>query len=81
MVDVCRLTYLNLVGPKDTYHLPNIDRLIDGASGYRTLSLIDAYSGYNQFGMEFLVAFMTNTYNYHYKVMSFELKNTGATYQ
>jgi hypothetical protein len=28
-------TYLNKACPKDPYPLPNIDRLIDGASGYK----------------------------------------------
>ncbi|GAU37228.1 hypothetical protein TSUD_375300 [Trifolium subterraneum] len=38
-------TDLNKECPKDLYPLPNIDRLIDGASGYKTLSFMDAYSG------------------------------------
>ncbi|GAU30548.1 hypothetical protein TSUD_65580 [Trifolium subterraneum] len=59
--------------------------LIDGASGYKTLSFMDAYSGYNQIKMNTLdaphTAFMSNTCNYHYTVMPFGLKNAGATYQ
>ncbi|GAU40667.1 hypothetical protein TSUD_397790 [Trifolium subterraneum] len=69
----------------DLYPLPSIYRLIDGASDYKTLSFMDAYSGYNQIKMNTLDAphttFMSNTCNYHYTVMSFGLKNTGATYQ
>ncbi|MCH85574.1 retrotransposon gag protein, partial [Trifolium medium] len=61
----------NKACPKDPYPLPNIDRLIDGASGYRTLSFMDVYSGYNQIKMSPLdaphTAFMSNTCNYHYK--------------
>ncbi|MCI20606.1 hypothetical protein A2U01_0041768, partial [Trifolium medium] len=38
-------TDLNKACPKDPYPLPSIDRLIDGASGYKTLSFMDAYSG------------------------------------
>ncbi|MCI55736.1 gag-pol polyprotein, partial [Trifolium medium] len=38
-------TDLNKACPKDPYPLPNIDRLIDGASGYKMLSFMDAYSG------------------------------------
>jgi hypothetical protein len=76
---------LNMVCPKDPYPLPNIDHLIDSASGYKTLSFMDAYSGYNQIQMDPLdapkTAFMTNTKNYHYEVMSFGLKNAGATFQ
>ncbi|GAU10592.1 hypothetical protein TSUD_418170 [Trifolium subterraneum] len=78
-------TDLNKACPKDPYPLPSIDRLIDGASGYKTLSFMDAYSGYNQIKMNTLdaphTAFMSNTCNYHYTVMPFGLKNVGATYQ
>ena len=44
-------TDLNKACPKDSYPLPNIDKLIDGASGYRYLCFMDAYSGYNQIRM------------------------------
>ncbi|MCH80183.1 gag-pol polyprotein [Trifolium medium] len=78
-------TDLNKACPKDPYPLPSIDRLIDSASGYKTLSFMDAYSRYNQIKMNVLdaprTAFMSNTCNYHYKVMPFCLKNVGATYQ
>ena len=46
---------------------------------------MDAYSGYNQIRMDPLdapkTAFMTNNKNYHYEVMSFGLRNAGATFQ
>ncbi|GAU33358.1 hypothetical protein TSUD_364830 [Trifolium subterraneum] len=78
-------TDLNKAYPKDPYPLPNIDRLIDGASGYKMLSFMDAYSGYNQIKMHPMDAqhttFMSNTCNYFYNVMPFGLKNAGATYQ
>lgn len=45
-------TDLNMACPKDPYPLPNIDHLIDNASGYQTLSFMDAYSGYNQIRMD-----------------------------
>ena len=41
-------TDLNRAFPKDAYPLPNIDKLVDNSSGYRLLSFMDAYSGYNQ---------------------------------
>ena len=44
-------TDLNRVCPKDTYPLPNIDKLVDNSSGYKLLSFMDAYSGYNQIPM------------------------------
>ena len=78
-------TDLNKACPKDTYPLPNIDRLVDGASGQEMMSFLDAYSGYNQIQMYEpnipKTAFTTDTANYCYKVMPFGLKNAGATYQ
>ncbi|XP_052197409.1 uncharacterized protein LOC127804575 [Diospyros lotus] len=40
-------TNLNKEYPKESYPLPNIDRLVDATSRYRYLSFMDAYSGYN----------------------------------
>jgi len=76
---------LNKACPKDSYPLPNIDALVDSASGCEMLSFLDAFSGYNQIKMhprdEGKIAFMTETCSYCYKVMPFRLKNAGATYQ
>ena len=76
---------LNKACPKDSYPLPNIDRLVDGAAGHKVLSFLDAYSGYNQISMHHSdrgkTAFTTDDANYFYKVMSFGLKNAGGTYQ
>jgi len=78
-------TYLNKACPKDSYPLPKIDALVDSASGCKMLSFLDAFSGYNQIKMnprdECKTAFITETCSYCYKVMPFELKNAGATYQ
>ncbi|GAU39237.1 hypothetical protein TSUD_396840 [Trifolium subterraneum] len=78
-------TDLNSVCPKDAYPLPNIDKLVDNSSGFKLLSFMDAYSGYNQIKMAEIdkkkTAFMTETGNYYYNVMPFGLKNAGATYQ
>ena len=41
-------TDLNKACAKDSYPLPNIDALVDSASGCRLLSFLDAFSGYNQ---------------------------------
>lgn len=77
-------TDLNKAGPKDSYPLPSIDRLVDGASRHGMLSFLDAYSGYNQIRMfppdEEKMAFMSENLNYCYKVMPFGLKNARATY-
>ncbi|XP_017405653.1 uncharacterized protein LOC108319132 [Vigna angularis] len=44
-------TDLNKACLKDSYPLPSIDRLVDGASGHTILSFLDADSGYNQIPM------------------------------
>lgn len=85
----CRMctdfTDLNKACPKDTYPLPSIDGLVDGVSGYEVLSFLDAYSRYNQIPMyrpdSEKTAFVTEQSTYCYNVMSFGLKNVGATYQ
>nr|KYP51239.1 Transposon Ty3-I Gag-Pol polyprotein [Cajanus cajan] len=78
-------TDLNKACPKDSYPLLSIDRLVDGASGHALLSFFDAYSGYNQIMMylpdEVHTSFITDHANFCYRVMSFGLKNAGATYQ
>lgn len=78
-------TDLNKTSPKDSYPLPSIDALVDGASGHRVLSFLDAYSGYNQISMlgpnVTKTAFIADRANFCYEVMPFGLKNAGATYQ
>jgi len=78
-------TDLNRACPKDAYPLPNIDKLVDNSSGYKLLSFMDAYSGYNQIPMadedKEKTAFMIESKNYYYNVMPFCLRNAGATYQ
>jgi len=57
-------TDLEKACPKDSYPLPNIDALVDNASGCKILSFLDAFSGYNQIKMhprdESKTAFMTD---------------------
>jgi len=77
---------LNSACPKDSYPLPNIDRLVDdGAAGHKILSFLDAHSDYNQISMhpkdKEKTTFMMADANYYYEVMSFGLKNAWATYQ
>jgi len=78
-------TDLNKACPKDSYPLPNIDALVDSASGCKMLSFLDAFSGYNQINMhpkdECKTAFMTGLSCYCKTVMPFGLKNVGSTYQ
>ncbi|RDY11746.1 hypothetical protein CR513_03533, partial [Mucuna pruriens] len=69
-------TDLNKACPKDSYPLLSVDRLVDGASGFKVLSLLDAYFSYNQIKIysfdEEKTVFMTNGPNYCYQ---------GTTYQ
>lgn len=63
--------------------MPNIDNLIDGLSGFKILSFIYAYFGYNQIKMNPLnvskIMFMSNNYNYYYEDVYFVLNNACTT--
>ena len=76
---------LNKAYPKDSFPLPRIDQLVDSTTGHKLLSLMDAFSGYNQILMDEedqeKTSFVTSQRLYCYKVMPFGLKNIGATYQ
>ncbi|XP_048613404.1 uncharacterized protein LOC125587236 [Brassica napus] len=83
---VCvEFTDLNKACPKDSYPLPNIDRLVESTAGNEILTFMDAFSGYNQIMMHpddrEKMAFITDRGTYCYKVMPFGLKNAGATQQ
>lgn len=75
---------LNQVCPKDSFPLPRIDQLVESTAGHELLSFMDD-SGYNQIPLhpvdEEYTSFITNRGLYCYKVMPFDLKNAGATYQ
>ncbi|PKA59349.1 RNA-directed DNA polymerase like [Apostasia shenzhenica] len=76
---------LNQPCPKDTYHLPRIDTMVDRTFGYEVMSFLDAFSGYHQIRMakedEEKTAFITDFDTYYYNVMPFGLTNADATYQ
>ena len=78
-------TDLNRACPKDSYPLPRIDTLVDSTARHELLSFMDAFSGYNQIKMkeedQEKTSFVTSQGIFCYKVMPFELKNAGATYQ
>ncbi|RDX58067.1 hypothetical protein CR513_62640, partial [Mucuna pruriens] len=78
-------TNLNKACPKDPYLLPSINQLVDGASRRYLLCFMDAYSEYNQIKIhledEAKTSFITDARAFCYKVMPFNLKNVGATYQ
>ena len=76
---------LNDACPKETFPLSWIDQIMDATIGHKLLSFLDPNSGYNHILMylpdEPKTAFITSYNMYFYKVMSFGLKNVGATYQ
>ena len=76
---------LNKACPKDDFPLPHIGVLVDSATSSAMNSFIDGFSEYNQIMMAVMdkikTAFITDWGTYCYKIMPFELKNAGATYQ
>ena len=76
-------TGLNKACPKDPFPLPRIDQVVDLTSGYETLCFLDAYCGYHQIAMkesdQLTMSFITPFGSFCYVIMSFGLKNTGAT--
>ena len=78
-------TDLNKACPKDSYPLPQVDVLVDSTAQHQLLSFMDAFFGYNQIKMDEAnqekTSFVTSQGLFYYKVMSFGLKNAGATYQ
>ena len=78
-------TNLNNACPKDSFSLPWIDQIVDSTVRHGMLSFLNAFSGYHQIPMapvdEEKTAFITLHGLYCYKVMPFELKNVGTTYQ
>lgn len=71
--------------PKDCYPLPRIDQMVDATSGHDFLSFMDANSDYHQVMMsekdKHKTTFITSRRVYNYRVMPFDLKNVGATFQ
>ena len=76
---------LNRASPKDNFPLPHIDVLVDNTANFALFSFMDGFLGYNQIKMALedmeKMTFVTLWGTFCYKVMSFRLKNVGATYQ
>jgi hypothetical protein len=78
---------LNRATPKDEYPMPVVETLINTAAGHKILSFMDGNAGYNQIFMApedinktaFRVPGAVGLFEY--VVMTFGLKNAGATYQ
>ena len=62
-----------------------VDQLVDAIVGHLQMSFLDAFQGYHQISLSLddqeKTTFVTPTGNFHYKMMSFILKNAGSTYQ
>jgi hypothetical protein len=69
-------TSLNKACPKEPFHWPRIDQIVDSTSGCEIFSFLDAYMGYHQIATFFITPFST----YYSITMPFGLKNAGATY-
>ena len=78
-------TDLNDACLKDSFPLPRIDHIADASAMHGMLSFLDAFSGYHQIPMHppdaEKTSFITPHGLFYYNVMSFGLKNAGATYQ
>ena len=78
-------TDLNKACPKDSYPLPRVDVLVDSTARHQLLSFMDTFSSYNQIRMheddQEKTSFVTSQGLFCYRVMPFDLKKAGATYQ
>ena len=78
---------LNTATPKDECTMPTADMMINEASGHRVISFLDCNAGYNQIFMAeediSKTAFRCPGFVglFEQVVMTFGLKNAGATYQ
>jgi hypothetical protein len=78
---------LNRATPKDEYPMPFAETLINATAGNKILSFMDGNAGYNQIFMAledihktaFRVPGAVGLFEF--VVMTFGVKNTGATYQ
>nr|ABA97752.2 retrotransposon protein, putative, unclassified [Oryza sativa Japonica Group] len=78
---------LNKATPKDEYPMPIADMMINDASGHKVISFLDGNAGNNQIFMTEQDIYKT-TFRcpgfvglFEWVVMTFGLKNAGATYQ
>jgi hypothetical protein len=78
-------TDLNKHCPKDPFGLPRINEVVDSTAGCELQSFLDCYSGCHQIALNkddhIKTSFIMPFGAYCYTIMSFGLKNMGATYQ
>jgi len=78
---------LNKTTPMDGYPMPIADMLVDATAGHKVISFMDGNTGYNQIFMAeediHKTAFRCSGHLglFEWVVMTFGLKNAGATYQ
>jgi hypothetical protein len=78
---------LNRARPKDEYPMPIAETLINPAAGNKIMSFMDGNTGYNQSFMALKDIHKTAfrvpgaVGLFEYTVITFGLKNAGATYQ
>jgi hypothetical protein len=78
---------LNKATPMDGYPMPIADLLIDAAAGHQIISFMDGNAGYNQIFMaeedirKTAFRCLGHVGLFEWIVMTFGLKNAGATYQ
>jgi hypothetical protein len=83
-IDICNL---DKATAKDEYHMPVAGMHINNASGHRVISFLDTNAGYNQIFLAkedmSKTAFRCPSFIglFEWLVMTFSLKNAGATYQ
>lgn len=75
---------LNQASLKDNYALPNMDHLLQIVVGVEMMSMLDGFSGNNQFEVEkkdhHKTAFTTPWGTFAYHRMPFDLINAGTTF-
>ena len=76
---------LNKASLKDNYPLPKMDHILQKVVGYKRISLLDGFLGYNQVLAlprdQHKTAFTTPWGTFMYVKMPFGLMNAGATFQ
>ncbi|KAA3477748.1 RNA-directed DNA polymerase-like protein [Gossypium australe] len=76
-------TNLNKACLKDSFSFPSINRMVDASLSHKFMNFIDSFSSFNQISMapenQDKITFVTEEGLLCYRVMSFELKNAGAT--
>jgi hypothetical protein len=83
-IDFCNL---NRATPKDEYPRAIADMLVNDSSGHKVISFLDGNAGYNQIFMAEEDMYKTTfrcpgfVVLFEWVVMTFGLKNVGATYQ